>query len=77
MSGRAPAGQSLAAEFGALLVEQRKRLRLSRRAVAADLGVHPNTLLEVERGDANPTLDRVGAIAAGYGLELHLTADQR
>lgn len=66
------AGSDLARELGAALVTARGTE--SRRAFAARVGLHPNTLREFEVGTGNPTLRKVTEIAELYGLTLHLRA---
>ena len=61
---------NLAAELGRLLTAERESRGLSRRAVAEAGGVAPNTLREVELGEANPTLARIEELAEVYGVEL-------
>lgn len=63
---------TLAEEFGRLLTDARGDR--SRRDLAGELGVSATTLLSIEHGRANPTLDRVERLAAAYGLEVHLSA---
>lgn len=65
---------TLAADIGAQLAAARTASGRSRRALAAELGLADTTLLEVERGDANPTLRRLEELAAGYGLTITITA---
>ena len=65
---------SLAADIGVQLAAARTTAGTSRRALAAELGVADTTLLEVERGDANPTLRRLEELAAGYGVTITITA---
>lgn len=62
----------LSAQAASILTKRREELGLSRRALARELDVADTTLLELETGRANPTLDRLEKVAAGYGLELDL-----
>lgn len=68
---------SIADQLGNALVGARERAGKSRRQVAAELSVAPNTLRELELGLANPTLRRVEDVAAALGLELELRASPR
>lgn len=63
---------TLAAQVGNILTKRREALGMSRRALARDLGVADTTLLEIEHGKANLTLDRLEQVAAGYGLAIDL-----
>jgi DNA-binding XRE family transcriptional regulator len=69
---RAPvgAGSDLARQLGAALIEARGAE--SRRAFAARVDLHPNTLREFELGTGNPTLRKATEVAALYGLTLRL-----
>lgn len=65
----------LAVEVGELLAKVRADQSLSRRALARYMGEADTTLLEIERGDANPTLERLEKVAAAYGVRLRVTAE--
>lgn len=68
---------SLADQLATGLTSARRKSRRSRRAVAQELGVAPNTLRELELGLANPTLRRVEDVADALGLELELRVTPR
>lgn len=70
-----PGAPRLAGEVGGILTRARTRRGLSRQELADELGVAPNTLGQVERGEANPTLAYLEGLGAAYGLEFHVTAD--
>lgn len=65
---------SLAQDVGRHLEAHRERLGQSRRELARKLGVSDVTLLELERGTGNPTLERVEKVAADYGLTFSISA---
>jgi transcriptional regulator with XRE-family HTH domain len=66
---------SLAPRLAALLVEARGAR--TRREMAADLGVAPATLADLELGHANPTLAYLEALGSAYGVEFDLVARPR
>jgi transcriptional regulator with XRE-family HTH domain len=61
---------SLAGELGEVL--RQARGERSTRDVARAMGVAPEVLGRVERGEVNPTLARVERLAAAYRVELAL-----
>lgn len=65
---------TLAEQVGRLLASLREATGVSRRALAQELRIADTTLLEVEHGRANPTLERLERLADGYGVELTITA---
>lgn len=65
----------LAAQLGEGLT--RARGEKSQRAQARDLGIANNTLRELEKGLANPTLGRVEELADSLGLNVRLTVTRR
>lgn len=65
---------TLAEELGRLLTEARGER--SRRDLAEQIGVSNTTLLSIEHGRANPTLERVERLAEAYGCTIHLSIDQ-
>lgn len=64
--------ERLGGELAELLLEARGDR--TRAELAAAAGVHPNTLGDLERGRANPTLAYLEAIGPVYGIELSLVA---
>lgn len=72
MTPRSSAEVELAAQVGEVL----KLMRGDRqRAEAArSLGIPRPNLISLEEGRANPTLDRLAGIAAGYGYRLQVVA---
>lgn len=64
--------QRLNGRLGDLLVAARGDRPRSELAAAA--GVHPNTLGDLEKGRANPTLALLENIGPVYGVELDLVA---
>lgn len=69
---RSVAPKRLSSELGELLVAARGARTRSELAAAA--GVHPNTLGDVEKGRANPTLAYLEALGDVYGVELTIVA---
>jgi transcriptional regulator with XRE-family HTH domain len=67
------ATRSLAEQLGTGLLSHRAGRHQSRRAVAAALGIAPNSLRELELGLANPTLRRVEELARKLNLRVTLT----
>jgi transcriptional regulator with XRE-family HTH domain len=70
---RTTTSDRLAPELADLLLEARGDR--SRTEVAAAAGVHANTLADLERGRANPTLAYLEAIGPVYGIRLRLVAE--
>lgn len=68
-------GADLAADLGRILRTARGDRSL--RSVAVELGLSHSTLHALEAGTDNPTLNRAAAIAADYGVAVHLTADPK
>jgi transcriptional regulator with XRE-family HTH domain len=63
---------SLRGGFAELLRELRGEESVT--AVAARMGVTRQTLLDLENGRSNPTLDRVDRLGAAYGVRFDVTA---
>lgn len=64
----------LARQVGDALSAARESRGLSRRALAAELGLADTTLLALEHGRANPTLGRLEQVADGYGVVFAIEA---
>lgn len=64
---------TLSTVVGEQLTAARQAAGITRKRLAESNGQHPNTLREVELGEANPTLDRLEALAAMYGAEVTIT----
>lgn len=73
----ARADAPLAHQLGAGLVAARERHRRSRKRTAEAAGLAPNTLGEVEHGNANPTLRRVEELAELYDADVTITVTPR
>jgi len=56
--------------FAITLVEARRQLNLTQKQLAARLGVSQSYVANLEGGEANPTLDRIGSLLAILGLSL-------
>jgi transcriptional regulator with XRE-family HTH domain len=63
----------LAVQVGEVLRELRGDEQ--RAAAARKLGIPRPNLIMLEEGRANPTLDRLAGIAAGYGYRLRVVAE--
>ena len=61
-------------EIGALLKARRKELGVTQRQLAEFADLALNTIYQVERGQANPTLETLLTLADTLGLELDLRA---
>jgi transcriptional regulator with XRE-family HTH domain len=62
----------LAVDLGTLLRQTRETKGITLDALADEHGITKGTLADLERGEDNPTLDRVDRVAAMYGLTLTL-----
>lgn len=69
MSNPTEPTSDLARRVGEALTARRAELGLSRRALAEQAGVSNVSLLELERGHANPTLARLERVAAAYDID--------
>lgn len=61
----------LGPQLGTILLAARGER--SRRELAAEVGVSPTTLAELETGRANPTLAYLERIGDAYGIRIELT----
>jgi transcriptional regulator with XRE-family HTH domain len=59
--------------FGRACLETRLGLDVSREELAARVGVTPSYIGRIERGEANPPLKLVEAIAQALGLDIQLS----
>lgn len=60
--------------IGEQLRQRRKTLRVTQRQLADYAGLSINTVYQIERGQANPTLETLLALADTLGLEFSLRA---
>lgn len=58
--------------IGQSLKQQRKKLRSKQSDIAALAGVSLRTLIAIEQGTANPSIETLAKIAGVVGLELTL-----
>lgn len=58
--------------IGRQLAEARRSERLSQAQVAARVGIDQADVSDLERGAANPTLTKLDAVAAFFGLQVEL-----
>ncbi len=68
---------TLAEQLGRQLVAVREQARRSRKRTAEAAGLAPNTLGEVEHGNANPTLRRVEELAELYDANVTITVTRK
>lgn len=59
-------------EFAKMIKQRRKVLNIDQKELARLAGVHYNTLLQLESGSGNPTLEVLHKVAEVLGLELKL-----
>jgi transcriptional regulator with XRE-family HTH domain len=57
-------------KFGEKVRELRRAKGLSQEELAFRAGIHRNYLGGIERGERNPALDNIAAIAKALGVEL-------
>lgn len=69
-----PRSTELGVRIGRRLAELREGQGMSRKGLAARAGVRDTTLMELERGEANPTLKRLEELLALYGTTLEEVA---
>lgn len=62
----------IAVEFGRILAAAREASGLSRRALAAQIGVSDVALLGYEKGRSNPTARQMEEVAGWYGIEVDI-----
>lgn len=58
------------AEFGARVRELRRERGLSQEALVARTGLHRTYIGSVERGERNPSLDAIHALARGLAVDV-------
>jgi DNA-binding XRE family transcriptional regulator len=65
---------TLTYDVAAALVTARKMKKLTQTALATRAGVRPAYIAKLERGEANPTIGRIGAILAamGFKADIHI-----
>jgi transcriptional regulator with XRE-family HTH domain len=61
-------------DFALTLVKARKRAGLSQKELADKLGMSQPYIAKLEGGEANPTLETIGAVLAVMGLRLVTTS---
>lgn len=62
--------ETLLAKFGERVRELRKRQKLSQQELAPKACLHYTHIGAVERGERNPTLQSMGKIAKGLGVDI-------
>ena len=73
-----PTKDDIAAAFGAALRERRRGLNVTQERLAEAAGLTPTFVSMMERGQYQPTLQTVFAVAAGLGIDVaDLVADTR
>lgn len=63
--------------LGRQLAEARRAQHLTQAQVAARAGIDQSALSDLERGAANPTLNKLDAVAAATGMQLDFTKRRR
>ncbi len=63
----------LIGELGNTIKERRKTLGITQAYLAELAGVNTNTIIRIEKGKINPTLEVVSCIADVLGMELMLS----
>ncbi|MBI1331465.1 MAG: helix-turn-helix domain-containing protein [Armatimonadetes bacterium] len=61
---------SLSQEFGKLVRDKRMALKISQEEFAYRCGVHRTYMTHIERGSKMPSIEVVGKIARGLGVEI-------
>lgn len=73
-----PTKDDIAAAFGAALRQRRKGMGVTQERLAEAAGLTPTFVSMMERGQYQPTLQTVFAVAAGLGIDVaDLVADTR
>ena len=57
---------------GARLAQSRKEAGITQADLSRRTGIQQAVISRIERGEGNPTLETLGALAAGLGKELHI-----
>ena len=63
--------------LGRQLAEARRAQHLTQGQVAARAGIDQGDVSDLERGAANPTLNKLDAVAAAIGMQLDFTKKRR
>lgn len=59
-------------EIGKIIKERRKLLKIKQQELADLAGISINTLTKIERGESNPSINKLIAILDTLGLELSI-----
>ncbi|MCK5344166.1 MAG: helix-turn-helix transcriptional regulator [Candidatus Heimdallarchaeota archaeon] len=60
-------------ELGIKIKGRRKTLGITQKHLAELAGVNPNTIIRIENGKINPTIEVVNSIADVLGMELTIS----
>ncbi len=60
-------------ELGGEIKGRRKTLGITQKHLAELAGVNPNTIIRIENGKINPTIEVVNSIADVLGMELTIS----
>ena len=60
-------------ELGKKIKGRRKTLGITQKHLAELAGVNPNTIIRIENGKINPTIEVVNSIADVLGMELTIS----
>ncbi|MCK4920936.1 MAG: helix-turn-helix transcriptional regulator [Bacteroidales bacterium] len=63
--------------LGNIIKERRKTLGITQKYLAELAGVNPNTVIRIETGIINPSVEIVNKIAEILGMELTLTVKKQ
>jgi transcriptional regulator with XRE-family HTH domain len=62
--------ESNSVSFGRAIRERRHALDISQEELAARSGLHRTYLADLERGNRNPSLESIHAVANGLGIQV-------
>ena len=60
-------------ELGGKIKGRRKTLGITQKHLAELAGVNPNTIIRIENGKINPTIEVVNSVADVLGMELTIS----
>lgn len=62
-------------EFGKIIRNRRKFLKITQREFAEIIGIGLRTYVDIENGRANPTFDSLQKITEALGLKIEIKVD--
>lgn len=60
-------------EFGNIIKQRRKYLQITQKELAEIVGIGLRSLLDIENGKGNPTIDQLQKITESLGLKLEIS----